>query len=45
MTIAQKAAVLLGVDYEANSALLDMLAEMVMYEVLDYCNNDSIPST
>ena len=43
MNIAQKAAVLLGIDHETNSTMLDMLAEMVTAEVQAYCNITEIP--
>ncbi len=44
MTIAQKSAVLLGIAYDANSIMLDMLAEGVADEVKAYCNIAEIPA-
>ena len=44
MTIAQKSAVLLGIDYEAHSALLDMLSDAAAEEVKAYCNIAEIPA-
>ncbi len=43
MTPQQKAAVLLGIDGEAYSAILDMLTEIVADEIKAYCNIDSVP--